>query len=139
MAEAGFWANLQPRLEGFELLELIKDQGFQILVVTKGPPDSSVAWADKVAWCRRYLPGVPVVVTDDKSRVHGHVLVDDWMPYVDAWQAQWPKGLAIVPEQPWNANMLLGPRCIRDRRGGREKVLTALRSCYDSLTRTDPA
>src|ERR1044071_5036525 len=102
MSTPGFWRDLAPRPAGFELLRLIKNSGFRVHVLTKGPHDAPQVWSEKVAWCRANLPGVPVIVTDDKSRVHGHVFVDDWLPYVEAWQREWPAGLVIVPAQPWN-------------------------------------
>ena len=85
-------------------------------------------WADKVAWCRAHLPDVPVIVTDDKTQVHGDVLVDDWLPYVDRWQRQWPSGLAIVPAQPWNVEAAIRPRCIRDDGTDRDAIVTALQT-----------
>ena len=129
MSAPGFWLNLEPRRSGFELLELLRESGFLVYVLTKGPTSPPHVWADKVAWCRAHLPDVPVIVTDDKARVHGDVLVDDWLPYVERWQRQWPDGLAIVPEQPWNMHAALGPRCIRDAGTNRDAVIAALRTC----------
>jgi 5'-nucleotidase len=127
MSSPGFWRELPPRAEGFELITLLRDAGFRVHVLTKGPYDAPQVWADKVAWCRARLPDVPVIVTDDKARVHGHLLVDDWLPYVERWQHQWPTGLAIVPTQPWNARLPLGPRCVRDDRNNRDTVVRLLR------------
>ena len=127
MSTPGFWRELPPRASGFELLSLLRDAGFRVHVLTKGPYDAPQVWADKVAWCRARLPDVPVIVTDDKARVHGHVLVDDWLPYVERWQRQWPAGLAIVPAQPWNVRVPLGPRCVRDERDNRDSVIRLLR------------
>ena len=126
MSAPGFWRELLPRTEGFELLNLLRDAGFRVHVITKGPYDAPQAWADKVAWCRAHLPDVPVIVTDDKARVHGHLLVDDWPPYVERWQRQWPAGLAIIPTQPWNVSLPLGPRCVRYDRNNRDNVIRLL-------------
>jgi 5'-nucleotidase len=132
MSVSGFWRELAPRAPGFELLGLLRDAGFRVHILTKGPYDAPQVWADKVAWCRAHLPDVPVIVTDDKARVHGHVLVDDWLPYVEGWQRQWPAGLAIVPAQPWNVQAALGQRCIRDDGRDRDAVTAALRSCREA-------
>lgn len=132
MSAPGFWRELAPRAAGFELLGLLRDAGFRVHVLTKGPYDAPQVWADKVAWCRAHLPDVPVIVTDDKARVHGHVLVDDWLPYVERWQDQWPAGLAIVPAQPWNVQAALGPRRIRDEGSNRDAVVAALRTCREA-------
>lgn len=113
LATPGFWSSLTPRAAGLGLLGLLRDAGYRITVLTKGPSDAPQVWADKVAWCRRHLAGVPVIVTDDKTPVCGDILVDDWLPYVDRWQRRWPEALAIVPAQPWNAGMQPGPRRLR--------------------------
>lgn len=127
MSAPGFWRGLLPRAQGFELLGLLREAGFRVYVLTKGPYDAPQVWADKVAWCRAYLPDVPVIVTDDKARVHGHVLVDDWLAYVESWQRKWPTGLAIIPAQPWNLWAALGPRCVRDDGNDRETIIRLLR------------
>lgn len=131
MSAPGFWRELPPRAPGFELLGLLRDAGFRVYVLTKGPYDAPQVWADKVAWCRARLPDVPVIVTDDKARVHGHVLVDDWLPYVERWQRQWPAGLAIIPAQPWNAGVPFGPRCVRYDGNDRDTVIRLLRDTFD--------
>jgi 5'(3')-deoxyribonucleotidase len=127
MSEPGFWLRLAPRTTGFELLDLLRREMFHVYVLTKGSTDAPQAWADKVAWCRAYLPGVPVIVADDKARVHGHVLVDDWPPYVEGWQAAWPNGLAILPAQPWNAQAGNRSDRIRDDGSNRDAIVSALR------------
>jgi hypothetical protein len=125
----GFWRGLAPRASGFSLLQLVRECGFLVYVLTKGPDDAPWVWGDKVSWCRAHLPGVGVIVTDDKSRVHGDVLVDDWLPYVESWQRQWPKGLAIVPAQPWNAQVQEGPSLLRDAGENRDQIRAALLRC----------
>jgi 5'-nucleotidase len=127
MSAPGFWLGLAPRTAGFELLQLLRNEGFHVHVLTKGPLDAPQVWADKVAWCRAYLPGVPVIVTDDKARVHGHVLVDDWLPYVERWQRAWPTGLAILPAQPWNVQATDGVNRIHDDGSNRDAIVGALR------------
>jgi hypothetical protein len=122
----GFWSRLQPRAAGFSLLELLQEAGFHAFVLTKGPRDAPQVWADKVAWCRRHVPDLPVIVTDDKSPVRGNVLVDDWLPYVDSWQQSWPSSLVIVPAQPWNAQMSVGPLRMRDDGLDRAEISAAL-------------
>lgn len=127
MAAPGFWLELAPRPAGFELLKLLRAEGFEVHVLTKGPTEAPQVWADKVAWCRTHLPGVPVLVADDKARVHGHVLVDDWLPYVERWQQTWPAGLAILPAQSWNAQTVETAHRIRDDGRNRDSIVKALR------------
>jgi hypothetical protein len=126
MGAPGFWRGLAPRALGFELLDLLREKGFRVHILTKGPYEAPHVWADKVSWCRAHLPGVPVIVTDDKALVHGHVLVDDWPPYVVRWQQHWPSGIAIVPAHNWNARMLTGPACVRYDGNNRDAVVAAL-------------
>jgi 5'-nucleotidase len=127
MSAPGFWRELAPRKAGFELLRLLRGQGFDIVVLTKGPIDALHVWAEKVAWCRAHLPGVQVIVTDDKARVYGHVLVDDWLPYVERWQRAWPAGLAILPAQPWNDSITHRHDRIRYDGTNGDAVVAALR------------
>lgn len=134
MGAPGFWRDLPPLAVGFELLEMVRELGFRVHVVTKGPHDSPAAWADKVSWCRQHLPGVPVVVTDSKTLVFGHVLIDDWPPYVDEWQRQWPAGLAVVPIQPWNDGVPVGPRVLRYDEVHQAEVRDALRELSARIT-----
>ena len=132
MATPGFWRDLAPLPLGFELMRLLQAEGFGVHIVTKGPYDVPQAWADKVAWCRRHVPKVPVVVTDDKALVYGHVLVEDWLPYLARWQQRW-SGLAIVPAQPWNVHATLDARVIRYDGRNRDEVQAALRAWRRSL------
>ena len=113
MSAPGFWRNLPPRPQGIELAKVLQNSGFNLHVLTKGPYEYPHVWAEKVAWCHAYLPDVPVTVTEDKARVHGSIIVDDWLPYINNWQSQWPTGLAIIPAHPWNNLQPLGPRCLR--------------------------
>lgn len=100
--QAGWWKNLLPLPDGFQIVDMLKHLGFEVHVLTKGPKDSPNAFTEKVCWCKKFLPGVPVTVTADKGLVYGKVLVDDWPPYVEAWLAARPRGLNIMPDRPWN-------------------------------------
>lgn len=99
----GFWRGLSPLLTGVSILAALQDLEFKINVLTKGPSNRSInAWSEKVEWCRRYLPGIPVTITEDKGLVYGKVLVDDWPDYIRAWLAWRPRGQVFMPDQPWN-------------------------------------
>lgn len=138
MAAPGFWAQLPPLPLGLDLLELLRDEGYAVHVLTKGPHDSPAAWADKVTWCRMHLPGVPVVVTDDKALVRGEVLVDDWLPYVQRWQQRHPRGLAIVPARPWNTGAATLPHCVRYDGRDPSALRAALRASRRAQVHPDP-
>jgi 5'(3')-deoxyribonucleotidase len=98
----GWWENLPVHEPGRQIVQILADAGFDLMVLTKGPYQATHAWAEKVAWCRKHLPGVPVTITEDKGLVYGKVLVDDWPPYGLRWLEWRPRGLLIIPAQPWN-------------------------------------
>lgn len=112
--QPGWWRAL-PRLEmGFDILGALQAHGFSIHVLTKGPSRKPAAWSEKVEWCRAHLPPeVEVTVTENKSLSYGRVLVDDWPPYFMGWLTHRPRGVVIVPAQPWNEGVeQLAPRNI---------------------------
>lgn len=103
--QPGWWLGLAPLPLGMALLAMLGDVGFRQMILTKGPSKrNSAAWTEKVLWCRRHVPGVPVTVTEDKALVYGAVLVDDWPEYIAPWLAHRPRGLVLMPAQPWNAH-----------------------------------
>jgi 5'(3')-deoxyribonucleotidase len=98
----GFWLNL-PKIElGFKIVEILKEVGYDLHVLTKGPYRSTNAWTEKVEWCRKHLPGVPVTITENKGLVYGKILVDDWPEYCEAWLKWRPRGVVIMPAYPYN-------------------------------------
>lgn len=100
--QPGFWKGLQPVSDGFEVLHLIREVGFSLNVLTKGPKRTTQAWTEKVEWCQHYLPDVPVTVTQDKGIVYGRGLFDDYPPYLLRWLEHRPRGLCLMLDQPWN-------------------------------------
>lgn len=100
--QPGWWRGL-PRLKlGFDLLAELQALGFEVHVLTKGPLGTPSAWTEKLEWCQQHLPGVPVTITMDKGLVYGKVLIDDYPPYVERWLTWRPRGLVVLPAQPWN-------------------------------------
>lgn len=100
--EPGFWRTL-PKIElGFKIVEMLKEIGYDLHVLTKGPYRSTNAWTEKVEWCREHLPGVPVTITEDKGIVYGKILVDDWPSYCEAWLKHRPRGIVIMPAHDYN-------------------------------------
>lgn len=102
--QPGWWRNLEPLPAGMALLRTLEAIGFQVNILTKGPSSTHSAWTEKVEWCARHIPGIPVTVTADKGLVYGKVLVDDWPPYIQRWQKWRPRGLVIMPAHRWNAD-----------------------------------
>ena len=101
-SQVGWWEGLPPYAPGMEIAAMLKDAGFSLTVLTKGPYKAYRAWSEKVNWCRRHLPDAGVTITEDKGLVYGKVLVDDWPAYGIRWLEWRPRGLLIVPAHPWN-------------------------------------
>jgi len=94
--EPGFWRNL-PKLQwGWDVLDIAREIGFDIHVLTKGPTTGSVAWSEKVDWVRENLPEATLHITDDKRIAYGRVFVDDYWPFMELWLKNRPRGLGIV-------------------------------------------
>ena len=100
--QPGWWRNLPTYAPGLEILRVLLDEDFDLMVLSKGPFEATQAWSEKAEWCRKNLPGVPVTVTEDKGLVYGKVLVDDWPAYGIRWLDWRPRGLLIVPAHRWN-------------------------------------
>lgn len=101
-SQPGFWRNL-PRLElGFQVVDVLREIGFPINVLTKGPERVHAAWTEKVEWAAEHMPFASVTITRDKFRHYSRVLVDDWPSYFQPWLRVRPRGLVIAVAQPWN-------------------------------------
>lgn len=100
--QPNWWRNL-PRLEdGFEIVDALRGYGFKLMILTKGPYNTTSSWTEKVDWCRVHIRDAQITITEDKGLVYGKVLVDDWPPYVTRWLEWRPRGLVIMPDRPWN-------------------------------------
>jgi 5'(3')-deoxyribonucleotidase len=100
--QPGFWRNLARIDVGFRILQELKDSGFELHVLTKGPKYAFSAFTEKREWCEEHLNGIKVTISDDKSLVYGRILFDDWIPYVKSWLAVRPRGLVIMVDHPHN-------------------------------------
>jgi 5'(3')-deoxyribonucleotidase len=106
-SQPGFWRNL-PRIErGFEVVQVLREIGFGINVLTKGPKARSVllAWTEKAEWSAEHMPYASVTITQHKHRHYSRVLFDDWPDYWMPWARVRPRGLVISVAQPWNAGI----------------------------------
>lgn len=95
-----WYRNLPPISEGMRVVQLLRETGFDLQVLTKGPWKNSKAWADKVKWCREHIPDAEVHITGSqtgKSLVYGKVFMDDYPAYLQGWLEHRPQGLAIMP------------------------------------------
>jgi 5'-nucleotidase len=98
MSDDSFWDRL-PRFKlGWDVFGVLKEQGWDIRVLTKGPWCNPRAWGRKVTWCLAQPECLDnITVTMDKSQVYGRVLVDDWPSYITGWLENRPRGLAVMP------------------------------------------
>lgn len=102
--QTGWFANLPKFKLGWDILEIARDIGYTISVVTKGPQSKLAAWSEKVAWCNEHLADYVdgVTITHDKGLLYGSALVDDWPLYIQSWLAHRPRGLVIMPASDAN-------------------------------------
>lgn len=135
MSEPGFWLRLDPIAHGLALLSMLQDLDFETFILTKGPGNIAAAWTEKFAWCRRHAPGCKVIIAEEKSLVDGHLYVEDWPPYLHAWQQRHPTGHVILPNQPWNTDVEIGqlPNAIRYDGSN----LGAVRSFADTIRQSE--
>ncbi len=106
-SQVGWWLNLPKFQLGWDVLEAVKETGFSISVLTKGPKHKPNAWSEKLQWCDKHLPGYidGVTICHDKALVYGAVLVDDFPAYIKAWLNNRPRGLVIMPAHDYNADL----------------------------------
>lgn len=101
--QPGFWRELPELWLGMHFLRKLRNLGFEVHVLTNGPGRNSLAWAEKLEWCREHLPeDVQVTVTQDKGLVYGRVLVDDFPPYITRWLDARPRGVVVMPAHAYN-------------------------------------
>lgn len=104
--QTGFWRNLQTIPQGFEVVEAMREIGFLLHVLTKGPRTTPNAWGEKLSWCEEFIPDAACNISMDKSLVYGRVLFDDFPPYFEKWLKARPRGLVIALAHPWNEHVV---------------------------------
>lgn len=103
--QPGFWSGLPPLELGMAVFEHMRRLDFQISILTKAPKHNEPAWSEKVVWCNKHLPmedGIGMFIGTEKRLVYGKVLFDDWPKYITPWLKRRPRGLVLMPGQPWN-------------------------------------
>jgi hypothetical protein len=102
-----WWATL-PRFQlGWDVMEIAKELGYRIMILTQGPRRNPAAWSGKKIWLDNNLgPDVDVTITRDKGLVYGKVLVDDWPKYVQRWLTWRTRGTVIMPANEDNKTYL---------------------------------
>lgn len=132
-SQPGWWENLPKKQEGWDILEMCKQIGFEIMILTKGPYDRSLAWSEKVRWIKKHLQDDNITITTDKSIVYGRVLVDDYPDYVQAWLYHRPRGLVIMPKSKLTDYMSPVKNILiyqKDSSGSYKIIFDALREAF---------
>lgn len=146
-AVPGFWSGLEELDDGFWILKSAYEIGFRIMILSKAPAHNSMAWMEKIDWCRQHLlnplffaddmkklrPPIPheITLTEDKGLVYGRVLVDDWPPYILKWLEWRPRGWVIMPSRRWNLDFS-HPQVLRfvNDEDSRQKCVTILEQVF---------
>ena len=105
--QTGWWRNLPWTEHGKLLIDLVRDAGFQIHILTQGPLYSQSAWSEKLLWVQdneEYIfnEDTEITITRNKSLVYGKVLIDDYPPYIEGWLNHRSRGLVIMPAHKYN-------------------------------------
>lgn len=102
----GWWERLPTLSIGIDVMLMCRKIGFDIHILTKGPKKTPSGWTEKLLWFNKHVltkvPNAGITVTTTKGLTYGRVLVDDYPPYIEDWIAHRPRGLVIMPNQPWN-------------------------------------
>lgn len=126
----GWWANLQPLTYGMSIVQLLRENGFRLVICSKGPRRAVGAWSEKVQWVQQYIPDADIVLTQDKSLVYGRILVDDWPDYIKPWLDVRPRGIVLMPATAQNKKFK-HPRVYRmEGYGDIVKIRPILRRIY---------
>jgi len=128
--QPGWWFNLEPISKGFQIVELAKEIGFEIHVLTQGPKTNALAWKEKVEWCQKHLGNdIDIHITRNKGLVYGKFLYDDYTDYMMRWLEHRPRGLGIMPVNDDNVDFN-HPQVIRWDGSNLDQVSDLLLAAY---------
>jgi 5'-nucleotidase len=129
-SQPGFWSELPELKLGFDLVQVLREIGYSLHILTKGPRSTTSAWSEKVKWASQHLPDAKITISEDKSLVYGRVLIDDYMNYAIPWLEKRPRGVVIAVAQPWNKDAI-HDRVFRYDGTNLEKMREILQKAYD--------
>jgi len=122
----GFWQDLPEIPEGMRVVQMMRDAGFTLNILSKGPRKATNAWTEKLLWIQSHIPDADVSIVHVKGRHYGRVLFDDWPKYIEPWLKYRPRGQVLMLDQPWNQGYS-HPQVMRIPKGERfESSLVAL-------------
>ena len=121
-----WWTNLPKLKLGWDVLEVTKEAGYRIMILTQGPRKNPSSWSGKKMWIDKNLgEDVDLTITRDKGLVYGKVLVDDFGPYVERWLTWRSRGTVIMPANEGNKDFS-HPQVIRYDGNNLDEVRAAL-------------
>ena len=74
-------------------------------ILSKSPRRIPSAASEKIEWCVKHVPDLPIVLSEDKGLVYGKLLCDDWPEYIERWLQWRPRGLVVAVAQRWNVGI----------------------------------
>ena len=98
----GFWQNLEEIPEGMQVVQMMRNAGYALNILSKGPRKAANAWTEKLLWVQDRIPDADVSIVHVKGRHYGRVLFDDWPKYIEPWLKYRPRGQVLMLDQPWN-------------------------------------
>ncbi|MGE3550338.1 MAG: hypothetical protein AB7I29_10635 [Geobacter sp.] len=133
-SQSGWFRHLPKFKLGWDVLEVAKEIGYSISILTKAPSRKHAAWSEKVEWCATHLEDYidGVTIAHDKGMVYGALLVDDWPAYVEAWLKHRPRGLVIMPANGHNEGFS-HPNVVRYDGSNLEEVRQRMQERFDGL------
>lgn len=131
--QAGWYYNLKPLPLGFEIVKMLQEIGFRIMILTKSSKQSKNAWSEKAAWIAEHLSeDVEMTVTQDKGLYYGRVLIDDFPGHFLRWMDHRPRGIVVMPTQAWNKDTSRRPNLYPvSSREDLEKVRPVLEEAFE--------
>lgn len=105
MVEPGFYSRLQPIPGAMTALKTMLKEGHDVRIVTSPWVSNRTCASDKLNWVvERYGShwGARVIITTDKTLVHGDVLIDDKPSVTGVAEPLWTH---ILFDQPYNRDV----------------------------------
>ena len=131
-SQVGWFRNLPKFKLGWDILEMVRTLGFDVMICTKGPNSKPASWTEKLQWCQEHLKDqiAGVTITSDKGLIYGRVLVDDFPDYIESWLKYRPRGLVIMPAHSKNVDFT-HPNVVRYDGHNAREVFMALEHAFN--------
>ncbi len=109
------WVRNMPVMDGAEKIVSRLCQVYNTIVATSRPNESEMATKD---WLQKHfnIPATQFINTKSKADINGDVLIDDYIPNLNAFALRNSKRICILLEQPWNHNRILIQNLIAESR-----------------------